>query len=67
MTKKKGGDLKAFYGVLGVTAVIAVGALWWSSGGGGTGGAATGAVLSIVMGDMEDIWAGGQLERGGER
>ena len=53
VTKKKGGDLKAFYGVLGVTAVIAVGALWWSSRGGGTGGAATGPVAIPQIG--EDI------------
>lgn len=67
VTKKKGGDLKAFYGVLGVTAVIAVGALWWSSRGGGTGGAATGPVVSIVMGEMEDIGALVQLATGVER
>ena len=65
VTKKKGGDLKAFYVVLGVAAVIAVGALWWSSRGGGTGGAATGPVAIPQIG--EDMGALVQLATGVER
>ncbi len=67
MTKKKSGDLKAFYGVLGAAAVIAAGALLWSSRGGGMSGAATEPVASIVMGEMEDIGALVQMATGVER
>jgi protein-disulfide isomerase len=67
VTKKKGGDLRAFFWVLGVIAVIAVGALWWSSRGGGIGGAATVASASIVRGEMEDMGALVQLATGVER
>jgi protein-disulfide isomerase len=66
VAKKKGGDLKAFYGVLGATAVIAAVALMWSRGGGASG-AATGPVASIVMGEMEDIGALVQMATGVER
>ncbi len=67
MAKKKGGDLKAFYGVLGAAALIAAVALLWSSRGGGMSGAATGPVASIVMGEMEDIGALVQMATGVER
>ena len=55
MAKTKGGDLKAFYWVLGATAVIAAGALGWSAVGGGLSSAATEPILSIVQGEIEDI------------
>ena len=51
---KKGGELKAFYMVLGGTALIAAVALGWSSLGGGAGGAATEPINSIVLGEIED-------------
>jgi len=52
---KDKGDLKAFYWVLGATAVVAVGALTWSALGGGLGSAATQPVVSIVEGEFEDL------------
>ena len=55
VAEKKGGDLKAFYVVLGVTAVIAVGALGWSVLGGGLSAAATEPIQSIVLGEIEDL------------
>jgi protein-disulfide isomerase len=67
VTKKKGGDLKAFYGVLGAVAVIAAVALLWSSRGGGMSGAATGPIASIVMGEVEDMRALVQMATGVER
>ncbi|MCH7858003.1 MAG: hypothetical protein IIB37_14730, partial [Gemmatimonadetes bacterium] len=53
MAEKKGGDLKAFYLVLGATAVIAVGALGWSALGGGLSSAAMEPIASIVLGEIE--------------
>ena len=67
MAKKKGGDLKAFYGVLGATAVIALVALGWSTRGGGLSTAATGPVASIVMGEIEDMAALVEMATGIER
>jgi protein-disulfide isomerase len=55
VAEKKGGDLKAFYWVLGGTAVIAVGALLWSATGGGMSAASTQPIASIVNGDVEDL------------
>ena len=55
MAKDKSGDLKAFYWVLGATAVIAVGALGWAALGGGLSSAATQPILSIVEGEIEDL------------
>ena len=51
----KGGDLKAFYWVLGATAVIAVVALGGSALRGGLSSAATQPILSIVEGEIEDL------------
>ena len=67
MAEKKGGDLKAFYWVLGATAVIAAGALSWSSLGGGSGFMATVPITSIVMGEMEDLGALVDMATGVER
>ncbi len=67
MVEKKGGDLKAFYWVLGATAVIAAGALFWSSRGGGLGSMATGPITSIVMGELEDVEALVEMATGVER
>ena len=55
MAKNKSGDLRAFYWVLGATAVIAVGALVWTNVGGGLRSAATQPILSIVEGQIEDL------------
>ncbi len=55
VAEKKGGELKAFYMVLGATALIAAVALGWSSLGGGAGSAATEPISSIVLGEMEDL------------
>ena len=55
MAETKGGDLKAFYWVLGATAVVAVGALGWSALQGGLSSAATQPVVSIVEGEYEDL------------
>jgi len=67
VAKKKGGDLKAFYGVLGVAAVIAVGALLWSTRGGGLSSAATGPIASIVLGELDDLAALVEMATGIER
>jgi protein-disulfide isomerase len=67
VAEKKGGDLKAFYWVLGATALIAGGALFWSSRGGGSAAMATGPITSIVMGEMEDLEALVQMATGVER
>ena len=55
MAKAKGGDLRAFYWVLGATAVIAVAALAWSSLGGGVRSTATQPILSIVEREIEGL------------
>ena len=55
VAEKKGGDLKAFYMVLGATAVIAVGAVGWSTLGGGLSSAAMEPISSIVLGEIEDL------------
>jgi protein-disulfide isomerase len=67
VAEKKGGDLKAFYWVLGATAVIAVGSLGWSALGGGLSSAATVPSPSIVMGEMEDLEALVEMATGVER
>lgn len=67
MAEKKGGDLKAFYWVLGATAVIAIGSLGWSALGGGLGSAATVPSPSIVMGEVEDLEALVEMATGVER
>ena len=67
MAKKKGGDLKAFYMVLGATAVIAAGALGWSTLGGGLSSAAMEPIASIVFGEMEDLEALVAMATGVER
>ena len=67
VAEKKGGDLKAFYLVLGATAVIAAVALGWSALGGGAGSAATQPDQSIVAGPMEDLEALVALATGVER
>jgi protein-disulfide isomerase len=67
VAEKKGGDLKAFYWVLGATAVIAVGAVGWSATGGGMSSAATQPVLSIVEGEIEDLQALVAMATGVER
>ena len=63
----KSGDLKAFYVVLGGTAVIAAGALAWSVIGGGLRSAATQPIVSIVEGEMEDLGALVAMATGVER
>jgi protein-disulfide isomerase len=55
VAKAKAGDLKAFYWVLGATAVIAFGALAWSNLGGGFSAAATQPIPSIVEGEIEGL------------
>ena len=55
MADKDKGDLKAFYVVLGATAVVAAGALAWSALGSGLGSAATLPVVSIVEGEFENL------------
>ena len=67
VAKAKGGDLKAFYWVLGATAVIAVAALAWSGMGGGARSAATQPILSIVEGEIEGIEWLGETATGVER
>ncbi len=52
VAEKKGGELKAFYMVLGATALIAAVALGWSSLG-GAGSTATEPINSIVLGEIE--------------
>ena len=54
VAEKKGGDLKAFYVVLGATALIAAVALGWSAVGGGVGSAATQPIQSIVVGEIDN-------------
>ncbi len=63
----KSGDLKAFYMVLGATAVIAAGALVWSVIGGGLRSAATQPIVSIVEGELEDLQALVGMATGVER
>ena len=53
VAEKKGGELKAFYMVLGATALIAAVALGWSSLG-GAGSTATEPINSIVLGEIEN-------------
>ncbi len=65
VAEKKGGELRAFYWVLGATAVIAAGSLLWSVRGGGS--AATEPIASIVAGDMEDLEALVEMATGVER
>ena len=67
MADTKSGDLKAFYVVLGGTAVIAAGALAWSMIGGGLRSAATQPIVSIVEGEMEDLGALVAMATGVER
>ncbi len=67
MAEKKGGDLKAFYWVLGATAVLAAVALGWSALGGGLSSAAMVPSPSIVMGEMEDLEALVEMATGVER
>ncbi len=67
MAEKKGGDLKAFYMVLGVTAVIAAGSLGWSVLGGGLSSAATEPIQSILVGELEDLQTLVDLAMGVER
>ena len=67
MADTKSGDLKAFYVVLGGTAVIAAGALAWSVIGGGLTSAATQPIVSIVEGEMEDLEALVAMATGVER
>ena len=67
MANKKGGDLKAFYWVLGATAVIAVGAAGWTALAGGLSSAATQPILSIVQGEVEDLEQLVELATGIER
>ena len=65
--EKKGGDLKAFYMVLGATAVIAVGALGWQALAGGLSSAAMDPISSIVLGEIEDLGALVDMATGVER
>ncbi len=65
--QKKAGDLKAFYWVLGATALIAVGALGWSTSTGGFSSAATEPIASIVVGEMDDLAALVEMATGVER
>ena len=67
MADTKSGDLKAFYVVLGATAVIAVGALGWSVIGGGLRSAATQPIVSIVEGEFEDLQTLVEMATGVER
>ena len=67
MAEKKGGELRAFYWVLGATAVVAVGSLGWSALGGGLSSSATEPIASIVTGDMEDLGALVEMATGVER
>ena len=67
MADTKGGDLKGFYLVLGVTAVIAAGALAWSVIGGGLTSAATQPIVGIVEGELEDLEALVGMATGVER
>ncbi len=67
MAEKKGGDLKAFYWVLGASAVIAAGALLWSSRAGRSGSMATGPITDIVMGELEGFEALVEMATGVER
>jgi protein-disulfide isomerase len=67
VAESKGGDLKAFYWVLGATAVIAAGALLWSAGGNVLSSAATEVVPSIVVGEMDDLGALVEMASGVER
>ena len=53
VAEKKGGELKAFYMVLGATALIAAVALGWSSLG-GAGSTATEPINSIVLGEIDN-------------
>mgnify|MGYP003793069155 CR=1 FL=1 len=55
VAEKKGGDLKAFYVVLGGVVVIAAATLGWSALQGGLSSAATEPIQSIVLGEMEDL------------
>ncbi len=65
--QKKAGDLKAFYWVLGATAVLAAVALGWSALGGGLSSAATEPIASIVVGEMDDLEALVEMATGVER
>jgi protein-disulfide isomerase len=65
--EKKAGDLKAFYMVLGVTAVIAVGALGWSTLRGGLSAEALNPISSIVLGEIDDLQALVNMATGVER
>ncbi len=67
MANKTGGDLKAFYVVLGVTAVIGAGALGWSALSGALSSAATQPIVSIVEGEMDDLQALVNMATGVER
>jgi len=67
VAEKKGGNLKGFYVVLGVTAVIAAGALGWSVLQGGPSSAAMTPIASIVTGEMEDLGALVAMATGVER
>ncbi len=67
MAKKKGGDLKAFYMVFGVTAVIAAVALGWSAFATGPSSAAMQPSSSIVLGEIEDLEALVAMATGVER
>ena len=67
MAEKKGGELRAFYWVLGATAVVAVGSLGWSAIGGGLSSSATEPIASIVTGEMEDLGALVEMATGVER
>ena len=67
MADTKSGDLKAFYVVLGATAVIAVVALGWSALGGGLRSAATQPIVSIVEGELEDLETLVEMATGVER
>jgi protein-disulfide isomerase len=67
VAEKKGGDLKAFYMVLGATAVIAAGALGWSAFGTGLSSAAMEPIASIVVGEIEDLEALVAMATGVER
>ena len=67
MAEKKGGDLKAFYMVLGAAAVVAAGALGWSAFGGGLSSAAMEPTSSIVLGEIEDVEALVEMATGVER
>ncbi len=57
MAEKKGGDLKAFYVVLGVTALIAVAAFGWSASRSGLSGVATQPIDAILEAEIADIQA----------